>query len=260
MALGIYGFLAPNKIATGGTAGIAILLNYMYELGIGTWMLFINIPLILIGIKFLGRTFALKTIICIIAISAALSIFNKLNYFTALSQTTMLATLYGGLLIGIGLGLVFKGGASAGGASIIAQVINKTAGIKQSYIILAVDALVIIASGIVYNSIELALWSLISIYATSRIMDTILIGTSSQKIVHISSRKNLTELSLLINKELNISGTIIKGQNLQVSEYKDIIMLMADRANLNELKKLVVNYDSEVKMIVMEATEVLGSY
>lgn len=258
MALGIYGFLAPNKIATGGTAGIAILLNYMYALGIGTWMLIINIPLILIGIKFLGKTFAFKTILCIVAISASLTLLNKLHYFDAFSETIMLATLYGGLLIGIGLGLVFKGGASAGGASIIAQVINKTIGIKQAHVMLAVDALVIIATGIVFKSIELALWSLISIYATSKIMDTILIGTSSQKIVHISSRKNLSELSNLINTELGISGTILKGQDLQVSEYKDVIMLMSDRSNLNALKKLVINYDSEVKMIVMEATEVLG--
>jgi uncharacterized membrane-anchored protein YitT (DUF2179 family) len=114
------------------------------------------------------------------------------------------------------------------------------------------------AGGIVFNSMELALWSLISIYVASKLIDLILVGANSQKIVHISSAKSLKELSLIITENLGISGTIIKGNDLGDTEYKDIIFLMIDKNKLTPLKQLVLEYDQNVKMIVMEATEVLG--
>jgi uncharacterized membrane-anchored protein YitT (DUF2179 family) len=92
----------------------------------------------------------------------------------------------------------------------------------------------------------------------SKLIDLILVGANSQKIVHISSAKSLKELSLIITENLGISGTIIKGNDLGDTEYKDIIFLMIDKNKLTPLKQLVLEYDQNVKMIVMEATEVLG--
>lgn len=258
MALGIVGFLAPNHIATGGTAGLAIVLNELISLSIGVWMAVVNIPLLFLGFKYIGKKFALKTILCIGLIICSVDILSKLIMLEPLSNNLMLATLYGGVLIGIGLGLIFRGGASAGGASIVAKIVNSKYAIKSSNVILILDAIVVVSAGIVFNSIELALWSLISIYVGSKLIDTILVGAQSQKIVHISSVKNLHELSKIISDELGVSGTIIKGNDLQISEYKDIIFLMIDKNRLQELKQLVQEYDNQVKMIVMEATEILG--
>lgn len=258
MAFGIVGFLSPNHIATGGTAGLAIVLNHVFNLSIGTWMALINIPLLLLTLKSLGKRFAIKTIVCIAAIVVLVDFFAKVIQLPALSTNLMLATLYGGVTIGVGLGLIFKGGASAGGASILAKLFNEKFGIKSSTVILILDAIIVASAGFVFHSIELALWSLISIYVASKLIDTILVGAQSQKIVHISSIKNLHELSKIISDNLGISGTIIKGNDLQISEYKDIIFIMIDKNRLNELKQIVLQYDKDVKMVVMEATEILG--
>jgi uncharacterized membrane-anchored protein YitT (DUF2179 family) len=129
---------------------------------------------------------------------------------------------------------------------------------KTSTVILILDAMVVASAGIVFKSVELALWSLISIYVGSKLIDLILVGASNQKIVHISSSKSLKELSLIISDNLGISGTIIKGNDLGDTEYKDIIFIMIDKNKLSPLKQLVLQYDENVKMIVMEAAEVLG--
>jgi uncharacterized membrane-anchored protein YitT (DUF2179 family) len=258
MSIGIVGFLSPNHIATGGTAGLAIVLNNVFHLSIGLLMALINVPLLLVSLKYLGRKFAINTIICIASIVFFVDLLAKVIQLQSLSNNLMLATLYGGVTVGAGLGLIFKGGASAGGGTILAKIIAANTSIKTSTVILVLDALVVASAGIVFNSMELALWSLISIYVGSKIIDLILVGATSQKIVHISSSKSLKELSLIITENLGISGTIIKGNDLGDTEYKDIIFLMIDKNKLTPLKQLVLEYDKNVKMIVMEATEVLG--
>lgn len=258
MALGVVGFLSPNHIATGGTAGLAIVLHHVINLSIGVLMALVNIPLLLIGLKYLGKKFAIKTIVCIGFVVLFVDILSQWIHLQSLSSNLMLATLYGGVTVGTGLGLIFKGGASAGGGTILAKIISANTHMKTSTVILILDALVVASAGFVFNSIELALWSLISIYVGSKLIDLVLVGASNQKIVHISSIKNLNELSLIISENLGISGTIIKGNDLGNTEYKDIIFIMIDKNKLNPLKQLVLQYDENVKMIVMEAAEVLG--
>jgi len=258
MSIGIVGFLSPNHIATGGTAGLAIVLNNVFHLSRGLLMALINVPLLIVSLKYLGKKFAINTIICIASIVFFVDLLAKVIQLQSLSNNLMLATLYGGVTVGAGLGLIFKGGASAGGGTILAKIIAANTSIKTSTVILVLDALVVSSAGIVFNSMELALWSLISIYVASKLIDLILVGANSQKIVHISSAKSLKELSLIITENLGISGTIIKGNDLGDTEYKDIIFLMIDKNKLTPLKQLVLEYDQNVKMIVMEATEVLG--
>ena len=258
MAFGIVGFLNPNHVATGGTAGLAIVLNSIFSISIGAWMAIINIPLLLISMKYFGKNFAIKTITCIGSIILFVDLLAHWPQIKNLSHELLLATLYGGIIIGAGLGLVFKGGASAGGGTILAKLIATNTTVKTSTVILILDGIVVCSAGLVFGSIELALWSLISIYVTSKLIDVVLLGAQNQKIVHISSRRNLTELSLLISRELGTSGTIVKGHDLGNTEYKDIIFLMIEKSRLNALKQLALDYDENVKMIVMEASEVLG--
>jgi len=258
MAFGVVAFLSPNHVATGGTAGLAIVLHNVISLPIGVLMALINIPLLAVSLKYLGKKFALKTIICIGFIVLFVDALSHWVHLPALSNNLMLAALYGGLTIGLGLGLIFKGGASAGGGTILAKIIAANSSVKTSTVILILDALVVASAGFVFKSVELALWSLISIYVGSKVIDAILVGVQNQKIVHISSSKNLSELSAIIVDELGVSGTIVKGNDLLDTEYKDIIFIMIDKNRLTSLKQLVVAYDPQVKMIVMEATEVLG--
>jgi uncharacterized membrane-anchored protein YitT (DUF2179 family) len=177
MALGVVGFLSPNRIATGGTAGLAIVLHHVINLPIGVLMALVNIPLLLVGLKYLGKRFAIKTIFCIGFIVLFVDALSQWIHLQSLSSNLMLATLYGGVTIGIGLGLIFKGGASAGGGTILAKIISAQIHIlKTSTVILILDALVVASAGFVFHSIELALWSLISIYVGSKLIDLILVG------------------------------------------------------------------------------------
>ena len=258
MAFGLVSFLSPNHIATGGTAGLAIVLHSVVNLSIGVLMALVNIPLIIIGWKYLGQKFALKTVICILLIVVFVDLFAQVFKTPNLSTNLMLAALYGGVSVGSGLGLIFKGGASAGGGTILAKIISTKTNLKTSSVILILDALVVISAAYVFKSIELGLWSLISIYVGSKLIDTVLVGAQNQKIVHISSSKNLIELSRIISESIGVSGTIVNGNDLNSSEKKDIIFIMIDKNRINTLKQIVYHYDSEVKMIVMEATEVLG--
>ena len=255
MAYGIIVFLSPNKVATGGTAGLAIVFNSITKLSISSLMILINLPLILLSIKYLGKQFALKTVICILSISIFTFIFDFLK-LKALSDELLLATLYGGVTVGIGLGLIFKGGASAGGGTILAKILSVKYKFKTSNVILGLDTIVVVLVAITYNSIELALWSLISIFATSKLIDTILVGAKNQKIVHISSSKNLTILSTLISDQLGIKGTIVKGSELGETENKDIIFILIEKNKLNTLKQIAFQFDDTIKMIVMEAAEI----
>lgn len=258
LAFGVVAFLSPNSIATGGTAGLAIVLHHLIDLPIGVWMGLINIPLVLISFKYLGKQFAVKTILCIFFIAIFVDLLAEFIKLPAFSKELLLATLYGGICVGAGLGLIFKGGASAGGASIIARLITSKTSIKTSTVILVLDGLVIISAGIVFKSIELGLWSMIGIYASTKLIDVVLIGAPTQKIVHISSLKNLNELSKIVFDNMGISGTIVKGEDISGKEHKDIIFLMIEKNRLNTLKELVYQYDDQVKMIVMEAAEILG--
>jgi uncharacterized membrane-anchored protein YitT (DUF2179 family) len=257
MALGVVGFLAPNHVATGGTAGLAIVLHEILDWPIGIWMALINIPLVLLGLKILGRDFFIKTLFCIITLSVSVDVLRIYIQVPALSNQLMLATLYGGILVGAGLGFIFKGGASAGGGTIIAKIVSQQGKVKTSTVVLLLDAFVVSAAAFVFKSVELGLWSLISIYVTTKLIDMFLIGVPTEKIVHISSVKNLNELSQIIFEKMGISGTIVKGHDLRNEEFKDIIFLMVDKSRLQTLKQIVKEYDQQVKMIVMEAAEVM---
>ena len=140
LAFGVVGFLAPNKIATGGTAGLAIVFHYLTDLPTGTLLALINIPLLAVSVKYLGKYFALKTIVTIILMGAFIDLLAEVIHLPMLSDEPLLATLYGGVIIGIGLGLIFKGGASAGGGTIIAKIITSKTSMKTGNVILILDA------------------------------------------------------------------------------------------------------------------------
>lgn len=154
--------------------------------------------------------------------------------------------------------MIFKVGASSGGGTILAKIISANTNIKTSKVVFVLDAMVVISAGIVFRSMELALWSMISIYVASKLIDMVLVGAQNQKIVHISSSKNLNELSKIISENLGVTGTVVNGHDLGATEHKDIVFIMIDKNKLTPLKNIIAAYDSEVKMIVMEATEVLG--
>lgn len=257
MACGIVGFLSPNKIATGGTAGLSIVCHHLFGLSLGVLMVVINLPLLFLSVKYLGKQFALRTIITIILIAILVDFFALVVHLPVFSKDLLLATLYGGLAIGTGLGLIFKGDSSAGGASIVAKIIALKTSFKAGYVILVLDAIIVITAGIVFRDVTLALWSLIGIYVSSKLIDLILTGKQYEKIVHITS-ENLSLLSAKIVSELGLTGTIIKGNDINLNHQKEVLLIVIETNRIHILKRLVEEVDPNAYMVIMEASELLG--
>ena len=259
MAFGVVGFLSPNSIAMGGTGGLAIILNSQFNISIGILFGLINIPLLLVSIKYLGKYFALKSTIAIILSGVFIDVLSEIIRLPVMSKEPLLATLYGGIAVGAGIGFIFKGGGSAGGGTIIARIVTSKTSLKTGTVILFLDSIVVISAGIVFNSVELALWSMISIFTTTKMIDMILTGRPNERIVHISSCNSLENIGLLINKKIGVNGTLIKGNNLNLTENKDVIFVTVPINRINSLKQLISAEDTTAKMIVMDATELLGT-
>jgi len=258
LATGMVGFLIPNKIATGGIAGLSIILHHLFELPTGVILMLVNIPLLLLSLNYLGKKFAIRTIITIVIIALFVDLLGEIYAIAAFSDNTLLSSLYGGVFVGIGLGLIFKGESSAGAGTIIAKILNEKANIKTGDAILILDALVVVAAGVVFKDIELALWSLISIYVSAKLINLLLTGSKHQKIVHIAL-DNPEKLQQKITEELGITGTLMQGNDLYNSNHKNIIFIVVDNSKINVLKNMVHSTDPNALMIVMEATEMLGS-
>ncbi|MDX2493998.1 MAG: YitT family protein [Desulfuromusa sp.] len=257
LSLGIVLLLAPNKIATGGTPGMAILLNYLIDLPIGGLMMLINLPLLLVGGKMLGKAFAIRSVLAILLTSILIDVFAEILHLQALSHNILLATLYGGIAVGVGVGLILRGNASAGGTTIIARLVAARSQYKPGQVILAFDVFIIVASGFVFQDIERALWSMISIYATSKCIDMILTGTLSEKVVHIASNK-ADLLSQNIIEQLGQQGTILTGTGLHKDEEKTLIFVTVESRQITLLRDIIRNNDPDAFMVVMDAAEMLG--
>ena len=258
LAIGVVGFLAPNKIATGGTSGLSIILNYISNIPIGMLLLMMNVPLLLISVKYIGKQFAFRTMISIISLALFIDLFREILHFPTLSTNILLATIYGGLCVGVGIGLIFKGDASAGGGAIIARIIKDKYDIKPGTVILTLDVFVVLLSAIVFKDLELALWAMLSIFVASKFIDLVLRGRKQNKIVHIAS-EDLNTLNEIIASKMGILGTLIKGNDFSKTSRRNIIFLSINKNRIITLKNLVEKHDPNAYMVVLEATELLGS-
>ncbi|MCD8401658.1 YitT family protein [Tenacibaculum finnmarkense genomovar finnmarkense] len=258
LAIGVVGFLAPNKIATGGTSGLSIVLNYISNIPIGMLLLITNAPLLLISVKYIGKRFAFRTMISIVSLALYIDLFREVFKFPALSDNTLLSTIYGGVCVGLGIGVIFKGDASAGGGAIIARILKDKYDFKPGTVILTLDILIILLSALVFKDLELALWAMLSIFVASKFIDLVVTGRKQNKIVHIAS-EDLEALKKIIASKMGVSGTLIQGNNLSQSNQRNIIFLSINKNRIMTLKNLVEKHDPEAYMIVLEATELLGS-
>ena len=217
----------------------------------------INIPLLAIGTKFIGVKFTLRSIYSILITSILVDVISTQINIPKISSL-LLSTLYGGTVIGAGVGFVLKGHASAGGTTIIAKIVSSYSHIKPAQVILILDIMIIITIGFIFADIERALWSMLSIYATTRVIDKILTGAVSEKIVHIVSNKT-AQIGQAIAQELGRDGTILSGQNLTAQADKKILFVVVDARRIPALRNIVLEADPKALMIVMEAAEMMGS-
>lgn len=257
LSLGVVWFLTPNQLLTGGTAGLSLLLHYVTPFTIGTIMIAINIPLLIVGVKYLGKMFAIRTVITLLFISVLIDTFMEVLHVKAFVLDTILASLFGGIFIGIGLALVIKGNSSAGGSTIIAKIVASKMEMKAGQVLLIIDSLIVLSALFIFDDNAKVLWSVVSIYVTAKVIDMILTGRLNKKLVNLVTNK-ADLLKVKIREELGEYGTIIKGDGLYENQEKTMILIVVEVSKLQYLRELVRKYDPEGFLIITEASEMLG--
>lgn len=257
-------FLIPNKIAPGGVSGLATVIYYLSDkkFQVGTVMLVLNIPLFIIGIKSIGKGFILRTIFGTIVLSLFIDISSDivkkifLKYF--IDGDLMLHAVYGGLLMGVGLGLVFRAGATTGGTDMAAIMVNRLLrSFTVGQILLFIDTLVIISATIAFRSFTLALYALIALFVSSKAIDFVVEGVNFSKAVLIIS-DNWDEISNKILKDMDRGVTLLSGKGMYTGNDKMTLLCIVYRGQLHTLKKIVKQVDKESFVIVTDVREVLG--
>lgn len=254
-AAGLVWFLVPNKIAAGGVSGLATVIFHVFQLPVGLTMLAFNIPLFIMGVKQLGFFFGIKSLYGTILLSVMVDFLEPRT--TTLTADPLLASLYGGITIGIGLAIVFRYKGSTGGTTLAAQLINaKLPQISIGKSLLVVDFLVILIAGLVFN-LELALYATIAIFITAKAIDVFQEGMGYAKACYIISEK-ADEIAQVVMNDLNRGATLLQGYGAYTGEKRQVLMSVVSRAELSQLKEVVIKVDPKAFVIVTDAHEALG--
>lgn len=256
MSLGLHVFLVPNKISTGGVSGLATILYYLYQLPVGVGMMLLNVPLFLLCWRFLGVGSIVKSL----AGTVLLSVFTDLEalYWAegALITDGLLAAIYGGVLVGAGLGLVFRAGCTTGGSDLLTMLIYKYSRYSSGMILLVVDGIVILWAGFVFD-VELALYGLVGAYATSHVLDLVQEGISRSKAVLVIS-DCYEELSRALPQGINRGLTAFPSTGVYTGKERQALLCVVAQSEISLLKKEIYQVDPKAFIIVANAAEVLG--
>jgi uncharacterized membrane-anchored protein YitT (DUF2179 family) len=254
-ALGLAAFLIPNKIAAGGVSGLATVLYYVFGFPVGFTMFIINIPLLILCIKELGMRFGIKSIFGTFVISVFVD-FLAAVIKKPWTADPLLAAIYGGVAAGLGLGIVFRFKGTTGGTDLAAALVNKFFKISLGYSLLTIDALVIVLAGVVFN-IELALYALIAVFVTGRMIDLVQEGVSYAKAAVIISER-YAEISRELLEKMNRGVTAFQSRGAYTSKQRDVLLCVVAQSEVTTLKSIVYQVDPEAFVIVANVHEVLG--
>lgn len=223
MSLGYVYFISPYKITPGGVYGIAIVIHHLFDLPIGLTALAFEIPITLLGLKLLGPKFGWKTVVGFVSMAGFVDLLTYFNGDVPLvKDDTLLSAIFGGVLIGVGLGLVFKSRASSGGSDVIAMILNKYTRIPLGTLVIYVDSAIVLISLVAFKDWTIPLYSWLVIYITGKAVGIILEGASYEKAIFIISDK-YDEIKETIIQDLNRGGTIFHGKGMYSQEEKQII-------------------------------------
>ncbi|WP_159517119.1 YitT family protein [Sunxiuqinia indica] len=268
IAVGFVYFMTPHKIVPGGVYGIAIVVHYLTEglfpfwpkgFPIGLFGLLVNIPLTIAGIKILGPRFGVKTIIGFVLTSVFM---DMITYFrevgdAPLVEDVLLSCVFGGVLLGVGLGLIFKSRATSGGSDIIAMIIAKYTSLQLGQLMIYVDSVIVLFGLVAFREWQIPLYSWLAIYITGRAIDFILEGSNYNKALLIISDKH-EEIKNKILVDIERGGTYLKGTGMYSGEDKNIIYTVVSRREVAILEQYISQIDPNAFITVMDTREILG--
>ena len=250
-------FLIPHHFVPGGVSGLAIILNYFFKLPVGAMIIVLNIPIFLFGLRTMGKKYVLKSLVGMLLSSVMIDVFNQVLKVRSATDNKVLASIYGGILLGIGLGIVFRGRASTGGSDIIGMVVSKYTGISIGFGILITDFVIISASGFAFRDLEAPLYGYIVLFLSTKVIDMILEGWNYSKLVIITSNRT-AEIEDFILNTLERSGTALRSRSLYLNREGEIILTVIHRKQLAELRDFVKEIDPQAFVIINDTYDVLG--
>lgn len=268
LAAGFVFFITPHRIVPGGVYGIAIVVHYLTPgvfsfwpdgIPIGLFGLILNIPLTIAGIKILGPKFGVKTIIGFVLTSVfidGITMMRKVGD-AALVDDILLSCVFGGVLIGFGLGLIFKSRATSGGSDIIAMIIAKYTKMQLGKLMIYVDSSIVLLGLFAFGDWAIPLYSWVVIYITGRAIDLTLEGADYNKALIIISKKH-EEIKQKLLVELERGGTYLKGEGMFTGEEKQIIYTVVSRREVAILQEYISQIDPDAFITVMDTKEILG--
>lgn len=255
MAVGTSLFLLPNKLSSGGFAGIATITYYLFNWNMGTVILLLNIPFFLLAFIRIGKKFVFKSIIGTTFLSFFIDILDKVK---PLTNDKFLACIYGGIIIGIGTSIVLKAEGSTGGSDLVSYIIKSfKPGLLTSNLIVMFDSVVILLNVICFKKLEIGLYSAISIYLMGKMIDIVFEGIGFSKMVFIIS-KDYNKISNEIGSKVTRGVTGIYSKGMYTDKEKMMLMCIASRNEIIRIRQIANQIDSRAFIVITNVREVYG--
>ncbi|MDD7388137.1 MAG: YitT family protein [Lachnospiraceae bacterium] len=254
-AAGISLFLDPNNLAPGGVTGISVILNRLTDIPTGTLYFLLNVPIMVLGLWKFGLRFIAKTAFAIICTSVFT---NTLGHYEPLTKEPLLAAAAGSVLVAVGIGFVFKAGATTGGTDIIIKVLRqKRPHLKTGFLFLVTDFIIVFLSGFVFHDLDTVLYALLAVIISGKVLDYVLYGSDEARMVFVITRKHRMIADRMM-REIETGVTYLHGTGAYSMEDKEILMCVVRKQQAPRVEEVVRQEDSEAFMIVTSATEIFG--
>ena len=250
-------FLGPNQIPMGGLSGLAQIINFLIPiLPVGTMNMVMNVPLLLLSGKLLGRRMLISSVVAVATSSVAIDAIGAMHDFAAMDP--FLSAIFGGAMMGLGLGLISAQNATLGGTSTLARLVKiKYPWLSTGSIIVGSDIVILVLAVIAFGKLEAALYGTIALLALELIMDKVLYGMDPSKVAYIVSEK-AQEIAVVLMEEQERGVTILRGEGAYTGEEKKILMVAFRQKDIVQIKRTVHGMDKKAFMVVVDANTVLG--
>lgn len=246
-------FLLPNGIAPGGLTGVGTILNHLFSWPVGMTSLLMNIPLFLMGYRSMGHSFVFRTLIATILFSVLIDLIK----LPPMTSDPLLASLFGGVILGFGLGLILRGRATSGGTDLIAQVVHrKLPYITVGVFLLAIDCVVILMAGFIMGT-EKAMYAMICVFACSKTLDVVLAGLGTDKAFHIITRKG-HEITQRLLDEVGRGVTLVDAMGGYSNTQVQMLLCVVTRIEMMSVKSIVHETDPHAFVFITDTHETLG--
>ncbi|CQR70931.1 hypothetical protein SOV_44430 [Sporomusa ovata DSM 2662] len=252
-AIGLEIFLVPNNIIDGGVVGISIMVSHVTGLPLSLFLVVLNIPFLYLGYAQIGKTFAISTLFSIVSLSYWVSVFHPIP---GLTNDLFLAAIFGGIIVGIGVGLIIRYGGSLDGTEIVAILLDKRTSFSVGEIIMFFNLFILTSAGFVF-SWDKAMYSLVAYFVAFKVIDTVIEGLDESKAVMIVSDKP-DEITETLMARLGRGVTVLHGEGGYTKERKDVLYCVITRLEMAKLKSIVDEVDENAFVTFNDVHEVMG--